>query len=113
MLKEECLIIADCKVGYSSSRTGVVDAGVSKCSLFVVQGLHGVGEECAEVGPGVLDFRHCIPSADLQGELGEQLYVVDAFQNSLVHVEGILGIAEFLNAAILMAKYLSMVPPVS
>ena len=33
--------------------------------------------------------------------------MVDAFQNSHVHVEGILGIAEFLNAAILTAKILA------
>ena len=96
VLKQECLSIADCKVGHSSSRPGVVDVGVSKCSLFLVQGLHGVSEECAEVGPGVLFFGHCIPSVDLQGELGEQLRVVNTFQNSRVHVAGILGIAEFL-----------------
>ena len=45
------------KVGYISSRTGVVDADVSKCSLFIVQGLHSVGKERAEVRPGVLDGR--------------------------------------------------------
>ena len=108
VLKQECLIIAVGmgKAGHSSSCTGVVDAGMSKCCFFVVKGMHGVGEECTEVGPGVLDFRHCIPSANLQGELGEQLHVVDAFQNSRVHVESILGIAEFLNAAVLAANIL-------
>ena len=79
---------------------------MSKCCFFVVKGLHGVGKECAEVGPGVLFFWHCIPSADLQGELGEQLHVVNAFQNCPVHVEGIFGIAEFLNAVVLTAKIL-------
>ena len=47
------MIIADCKVGYISSCIGVVDAGVGKGSLFVVEGLHSISEECAEVGPGV------------------------------------------------------------
>ena len=32
--------------------------------------------------------------------------MVDALENGHVHVEGILGIAEFLNAAILTAKIL-------
>ena len=32
--------------------------------------------------------------------------MVNAFQNCPVHVEGILGIAEFLNAVVLMAKIL-------
>ena len=66
------------KVGYIGSRTGIVDAGVSKSSFLVVQGLHGVGEERAKVRPGVLAVRLCIPSATLQGELWEQLHVVNA-----------------------------------
>ena len=60
VLKQECLIIAVVmgKVGHSSSCTGVVDAGISKCCFFIVKGLHGAGEECAEVGQGVPYFRH-------------------------------------------------------
>ena len=69
------------KIGYIGSRTGIVDAGVSKCGFLIVQGLHGVGEERAEVRPGVLVVRLCIPSVNLQGELGEQLHVVNTFQN--------------------------------
>ena len=38
------------KIGYIGSRTGIVDAGVSKSSFLVVQGLHGVGEERTKVG---------------------------------------------------------------
>ena len=52
----------------------------------------------------MLVFGHCISSADLQGELGEQLHVVNAFQNCPVHIEGILGITEFLNAVVLTAN---------
>ena len=37
------------KVGYIGAGTGVVDAGVSKSTFLIVQGLHGVGEEGAEV----------------------------------------------------------------
>ena len=82
VLKQEWLTIAVgmSKIGHSSSCTGVVDADMSKCCFFVVKSLHGVGKECAEVGPGVLGFRHCIPSADLQGELGEQLRPITAAQ---------------------------------
>ena len=54
----------------------------------------------------MLVARHCIPNANLQGELGEQLHVVNAFQNFPVHIEGILGITEFLNAVVLTAKIL-------
>ena len=32
------------KICYIGSRTGIVDADVSKCGFLVVQGLHGVGE---------------------------------------------------------------------
>ena len=95
-----------CKVGYIGSRTGIVDASVSKCSFLVVQGLHSFGEELAEGRLGVLVFGHGIPSANLQGELGEQLHVVNAFQNCRVHIEVILGIAEFLNAVVLTAQIL-------
>ena len=84
------------KIGYIVSRTGIVNAGVGKSGFLVVQGLLGVGEEPAEVRQGVLVVRLCIPSANLQGELGEQLHVVNAFQNCRVHVEGKLGITEFL-----------------
>ena len=94
------------KIGYIGSRTEIVDASVSKCSFLVVQGLHGVGEERAEVRPGVLVVRFCIPSASLQGELGGQLYVVNAFQNCRVHIEGKLGITEFFSAVVLAAKIL-------
>ena len=78
-----------------------------------MQGLHGVGEERAEVWPGVLVARHDIPSVNLQGELGEQLHVVNAFQNCRLHIEGVLGITEFLNAVVLTAQILVDVPPVS
>ena len=44
-------------------------AGVSKSSFLIVQGLHGVGEERAEVRPGVLTNRLLVPGANLQGEL--------------------------------------------
>ena len=37
------------KVGYISSRTRAVDAGASKCSFLVLQELHSVDEERAEV----------------------------------------------------------------
>ena len=67
------------KIGYIGSRTGIVDAGVSKCTFLVVQGLHGIGEKRAKVRPGVLSVRLCIPSTNLQGELGEQLHVMNAF----------------------------------
>ena len=80
------------KVGYISSRT-VVDTSVSKCSFLVVQDLYSAGEERAEVRPGVLDGRLFVPSANLQGELWEQLYVVNASENCRVHLEGKLGIA--------------------
>ena len=80
------------KVGYIGSRAGVVDAGVSKSSFHVVQGLHSVGEERAEVRPGVLAVRRFVPSANLQGELWEQLYVVNASQNRRVHIESKLAI---------------------
>ena len=53
------------KIGYIGYQTGVVDAGVSKCSFLVVQGLHGVGEERAEGRTGVLVIRLFIPSANL------------------------------------------------
>ena len=92
------------KVGYISSRTGVVDADVSRSSFLVVQGLHGVGEECAEVRPGVLANMLLVPNANLQGELWEQLHVVNASQNCRVHIEGKLGITEFFNAVVLAAK---------
>ena len=69
------------KIRYIGSRTGIVDAGVSKCSFLIVQGLYGVCEERAEVGPGVLANGLCIPSANLQGELWEKLHVANAFQN--------------------------------
>ena len=81
------------KVGYISSRTRVVDAGVSKCRYLVVQGLHSVGEERAELRPGVLNGRLFVPSANLQGELWEQLHMVNTSENCHVHVEGKLGIA--------------------
>ena len=68
------------KIGFIGSRTGIVDAGVSKCSFLVVQDLHDVSEDRAEVRPGVLVVRLCIPSANLQSELREQLYVVNAFR---------------------------------
>ena len=55
------------KVVYTGSRTGVVDAGVSKSSFLVVQGLYGVGEERAEVRPGVLANRLHVLSVNLQG----------------------------------------------
>ena len=95
VLKQECLAagVGVGKIGHISSRTGMVDTGVSKCCFLVVQGLHSVGKERAEVRPGVLVARHCIPSVDLQGELGE-------------HIEGILGITEFLHAVVLTAKIL-------
>ena len=66
VLKEECLMIAVGmgKIGHSSC-TGVVDASVGEGSFFIVEGLHSVGEKGGEVGPGVLFFGHCIPSADL------------------------------------------------
>ena len=95
------------KIGYIGFRTGIVDAGMSKCSFLVVQGLHGVGGEYAEVRPGVLVVRLCIPSANLQGELGEQLHVVNAFQNCRVHIESKLGITEFFNVVVLAAKILA------
>ena len=76
------------KVGYIGSETGVVNAGVSKSGFLVVQGLHGVGEECAEVRPGVLANMLLVPNANLQGELWEQLHVVNASQKYRVHVEG-------------------------
>ena len=91
---QECLAVGvgvD-KIGHIESGDGIVDAGVSKCCLLVVKGLHGVGKERAEVRPGALVARHCVPSANLQGELGEQLHVVNAFQDCRVHVEGMLGI---------------------
>ena len=68
-----------------------VDDGVSKSSFLVVQGLHGVSEERAEVRPGVLTDRLLL-SANLQGELWDQLHVVNASQNCRVHVEGKPGI---------------------
>ena len=94
------------KIGYISSRTWIVDADVSKGSFLVVQSLHGISEERAEVRPGVLGVRLCIQSANLQGELGEQLCVMNAFQNCRVHIEGKLGITEFFNAVVLAAKIL-------
>lgn len=81
------------KVGYISSRTGVVDADVSRSSFLVVQGLHSIGEEHAEVRPGVLAVRPFVPSVNLQGELWEQLHVVNAREDRRVHIEGKLGIA--------------------
>ena len=80
------------KVGYIDSRTGVVNAGVSKSSFLVVKGLHGVNEERAEVRPGVLANRLLVPTANLEGGLWEQLRVVNASQNLCVHIEGKLGI---------------------
>ena len=108
MFKKEGLAVGVCvgKIGYIGSRTEIVSAGVSKYSFLVMQGLHGVGEEHAEVRPGVLVARHCILSANLQGELGEQLHVVNAIQNCRVHIEGKLGSTEFFNAVVLAAKIL-------
>ena len=74
------------KVGYIGFGTGGVDAGVSKSSFLVVQGLHGVDEERAEVRPGVLANRLFLPSVNLQGELWEQLHAVNASQNCRVHI---------------------------
>ena len=54
----------------------------------------------------MLVVRHGIPSANLQGELGEQLNVVNAFQNFYLHIEGKLGITEFFNEVVLAAKIL-------
>ena len=51
------------KIGDICSRTGIVDAGVNKCLFLVVQGLHGVDEQCTEVGPDVLTNRLPVPSA--------------------------------------------------
>ena len=81
------------KVGDISFRTGVVNAGMSKCIFLVVQGLHGVDEESAEVRQGVLAVRLFVPNANLQGELREQLHVVKASENRRVHIIGKLGIA--------------------
>ena len=82
------------KASYISSKTRVVDAGVGKGGVFIVQGLHSVGEESAEVWPGVFNGRLFIPSANLQGELWKQLHVVNvASENRQVHVKGKLGIA--------------------
>ena len=79
-------------IGYIGSRTGIMDASVSKSSFLIVQGLHGAGEECAEVGPGVLSNGLRVSSANLQGELWEQLHVVNTFQNCCVNVEDKPGI---------------------
>ena len=49
-------------------------------------------EECAEVWSGVFNGRLFVPSANLQGELWEQLHVVNASENRGVHVEGKPGI---------------------
>ena len=108
MFKEEVLAfrVGLGKAGYISSRTKVVDAGVSKCSLFIVQGLHSVGKERAKVWPGVFDGRLFVPRVNLQGELWEQLHVVNAGENCRVHVEGKLGIALFFDAVILAAQIL-------
>ena len=80
------------KVGYIGSGTGFVDVGVSKSSFFIVQGLHGVGEERAEVRPDVLVNRLLVPSVNLQGGLWEKLHVVLASQNCRVYIEGKPGI---------------------
>ena len=81
------------KVGYIESGTEGMDANVSKSSFLIVQGLHGVGEERAEVRPGVLANRLLVSSVNLQeGELWEQLHVVNASQNCHVHVQGKPGI---------------------
>ena len=101
------------KISYISSRTGIVDADVSKCSFLVVQGLHSVGEVGAVVRPGVLAVRLCIPSGSLQGELWEQLHVVNTFQNFRVHIEGKLGIMEFFMQLFWWQRYSSMVSPMS
>ena len=58
-----------------------------------MQGLHSIGDERAEVRPGVLTVGLLVPSANLQGELWEQLHVVNASQNCGVHIEGKLDIA--------------------
>ena len=64
--KEDLAVsVGMCMVRYIGARTGIVDAVLSKCSFLVVQGLHGVGEERAEVGPGVLTNGICVPSANL------------------------------------------------
>ena len=80
VFKKEGLAFGVClgKVGYIASGTGGVDAGVSKRSFLVVQDLHGVGEERAEVRPCVLANRLLVPSENLEGELWEQLHVVNA-----------------------------------
>ena len=54
----------------------------------------------------MLNGRLFVPSANLQGELWEQLHVVNAGENRRVHVEGKFRVAEFLNAVILAAKIL-------
>ena len=65
VLKQECLVVGVGvgvgKIGYIGSQTGIVDAGVCKCSFFVVRGLHSFGEKLAAGRPGVLVFGHGIP----------------------------------------------------
>ena len=66
---------------------------MSESSFLVEQGLHSVGEESAEVRPGVPAVRLLVLSANLQGGLWEQLHVGNTSQNCRVHTEGKLGIA--------------------
>ena len=66
------------KAGNISSRTSVVDTGMSESCFFIVQGLHGLSEEGTKVGPGVFFFRFGVPSADLQGGLWEKLHMLNA-----------------------------------
>ena len=66
------------KAGNISSRTSVVDTGMSESCFFIVQGLHGLSEEGAKDGPGVVFFRFGVLSANLQGELRQKLHVMNA-----------------------------------
>ena len=80
MLQEEGLAFGMglCKVRNISSRTGIVETGVSKNCFFAVNGLHGLSEECTEDGPCVVIFSFGIPSADLNSELQKEFHVVNA-----------------------------------
>ena len=62
------------KVCDISTRTGVVNAGMSKSCFFIMQCIHGLSEEVTEDGPRVFNFRFDMPSVDLESELRKELH---------------------------------------